>query len=131
MAFFRGIPQHARPFTNHWTTRELLKYFFKRTVTLENKKGGGTGRWEILTKSGKIDGRWFQMDKEKRLGSISVLELRPRWSSLVVSCRPKLLLLFSHQVVSDCLQPHGLQHLRLPRPSLSPGVCSNSCPLSW
>ena len=28
------------------------------------------------------------------------------------------------------LQPHGLQHTRLPCPSLSPGVCSNSCPLS-
>ena len=30
----------------------------------------------------------------------------------------------------DSLQPHGLQHARLPCPSLSPGVCSNSCPLS-
>ena len=28
------------------------------------------------------------------------------------------------------LQPHGLQHARLPCPSLSPGVYSNSCPLS-
>ena len=27
-------------------------------------------------------------------------------------------------------QAHGLQHARLPCPSLSPGVCSNSCPLS-
>ena len=42
-----------------------------------------------------------------------------------------LLLLFSRSVVSDCLLPHGLQHARLPYPSLSPGVCSNSCPLSW
>ena len=29
------------------------------------------------------------------------------------------------------LQPHGLQHTRLLCPSLSPGVCSNSCPFSW
>ena len=29
------------------------------------------------------------------------------------------------------LQPHGLQHTRLPCPSLSPGVYSNSCHLSW
>ena len=28
------------------------------------------------------------------------------------------------------LQPHGLQHTRLPCPSLSPRVCSNSYPLS-
>ena len=38
---------------------------------------------------------------------------------------------FSHSDVSDCLGPHGLQHARLPCPSLSPGLCSNSCPLSW
>ena len=36
----------------------------------------------------------------------------------------------SHSVVSNSLQPHELQHARLPYPSLSPGVCSNSCPLS-
>ena len=29
------------------------------------------------------------------------------------------------------LQPHGLQQARLPCPSPTPGVCSNSCPLSW
>ena len=42
-----------------------------------------------------------------------------------------LLLLFSHQVVSDSLWPHGLQHTRLAYSSPSPGVCTNSCPLSW
>ena len=31
--------------------------------------------------------------------------------------------------MSDCFPPHGLQHAGLPYPSLSPGVCSNSCPL--
>ena len=30
----------------------------------------------------------------------------------------------------DSLQPHGLQHTRLPCPSLSPRVCSNLCPLN-
>ena len=33
-------------------------------------------------------------------------------------------------VLSDSLQPHGLQHTSLPCPSLSPGVCSDECPLS-
>ena len=28
------------------------------------------------------------------------------------------------------LQPHGLEHTRLPCPSLYPRLCSNSCPLS-
>ena len=31
--------------------------------------------------------------------------------------------------MSNSLQPHDLQHDRLPCPSLSPRVCSNSCPL--
>ena len=45
-------------------------------------------------------------------------------------CKHLFLLLFSHSVVSDSLSPHGLQYTRLPCPSLSSGVCSNSCPLS-
>ena len=32
--------------------------------------------------------------------------------------------------LSYSLWPHGLQHSRLPCPSPTPGVCSNSCPLS-
>ena len=41
-----------------------------------------------------------------------------------------LLLLFNCSVVSNSLPHHGLQHARLPCPSLSPRVFSNSCPLS-
>ena len=37
---------------------------------------------------------------------------------------------FSRSVVSDSLQPHGLQHTRLPCPSPTPGACSNSSPSS-
>ena len=37
---------------------------------------------------------------------------------------------FSCSVVSDSLRPHGLQHARPPCPSPTPGVYSNSCPLS-
>ena len=37
---------------------------------------------------------------------------------------------FSHSVVSESLQPHGLQHTRPPCLSPTPGVYSNSCPLS-
>ena len=37
---------------------------------------------------------------------------------------------FSCSVVSDSLQPHGLQHARLSCPSPSPRDCSKSCPLS-
>ena len=38
--------------------------------------------------------------------------------------------MFSRSVMSNSLQPHGLQHIRLPCSSPSPGACSNSCPLS-
>ena len=45
-----------------------------------------------------------------------------------------LLLLVSRSVLPDSLWPRGLQHTRLPCPSLSPGIVSNSgvvsCPLS-
>ena len=62
----------------------------------------------------------------------------PRWAHTEMSsgtagrdaCR-KGLSLCSHSVASESLWPHGLQHARLLCPSLSPGVCSNSCPLSY
>ena len=37
---------------------------------------------------------------------------------------------FSRSVMSDSLQPHGLQHARPPCPSPTPGAYSNSCPSS-
>ena len=38
---------------------------------------------------------------------------------------------FSYSVVSDFWLPHGLEHTRPPCLSPTPGVYSNSCPLSW
>jgi len=62
-------------------------------------------------------------------------------SSLVLKCKLRLLVFrsffillisqFSHSVVSNFLQPHGLQHARPPCPSPTPGIYSNSCPFSW
>ena len=37
----------------------------------------------------------------------------------------------SRSVVSDSLQPHGLQHTRPPCPSPTSGAYSNSCPSGW
>ena len=37
---------------------------------------------------------------------------------------------FGCSVVSDSLQPHGLQHVRVPCPSPTSWTCSNSCPSS-
>ena len=41
------------------------------------------------------------------------------------------LLLFSRSVMSNSWRPYALQHTRLSCPSPTPGVYSNSCPLSW
>ena len=38
---------------------------------------------------------------------------------------------FNLLVMSNSMQPQGLQHTRLPCPSPAPGACSKSCPLSW
>ena len=57
-------------------------------------------------------------------------ELRFKDRSVKLCDKWSQLLLFSCQVMSDSLRPHELQHTRLPCPSLSPWVCSNSCPLS-
>ena len=43
---------------------------------------------------------------------------------------PWINLLFRHSVMSNSLQPHELQHTRLPCPSPPSRVCSNSCPSS-
>ena len=56
------------------------------------------------------------------------LQLREKYQQSQI-CR-LLLLFFSCYNVSSSLQPHELQHPRLPCPSLSPGACSNSCPSS-
>ena len=47
------------------------------------------------------------------------------------SSSEQFLLLFSCSVMSNSFRHHGLQHTRLPCPSPSTIVCSNSCPLNW
>ena len=60
----------------------------------------------------------------------------PSFSSINEGLGPGSLLVqfssfqFSRSVVSNSLQPHGLQHTRLPCPSPTPRAYSNSCPLS-
>ena len=65
----------------------------------------------------------------------SVSPLPPHWPQPICNTLKSYLLAralrtasvqFSHSVVSNSLQPHGLQHSRLPCPSPPPGACSNS-----
>ena len=51
----------------------------------------------------------------------------------IIFCRSRMSFVsvqFSRSVMSNSLQPHGLQHAMLPCPSPAPRVYSNSCPLS-
>ena len=52
-----------------------------------------------------------------------------KWLGIAYKSRERFQ--FSPSVVSNSLQPHGLQHARPPSPSPTPGVYSDSCPLSW
>ena len=72
------------------------------------------------------------MHKEKKLAHVirkSKGMENPR-GCLTSGTAGSLLLLFNCSVLSNSLWPHGLQHARLSCPSPSPGICSNSCPLS-
>ena len=48
-----------------------------------------------------------------------------------LSEKKKLPFAVSSSVLSESLRPHGLQHVRLPFPSPSPGACSHSCRSGW
>ena len=48
-------------------------------------------------------------------------------SNLLISPIDHVWLQFSLSVMSDSMQPNGLQHVRLPCPSPTPGACSSTC----
>ena len=57
--------------------------------------------------------------------------LRRNGLAIIVNKRVWNAVQFSHSVGSDSLWPQELQHTRLPCPSPTPRVYSNSCPSSW
>ena len=61
--------------------------------------------------------------------TLSVLRKNPTMGAIILPTFRQYQ--FSRSVVSDSLQPHGLQHARLSCPSPTPRAYSNSCPLSW
>ena len=68
----------------------------------------------------QVDSLPFRGSPKKSLGMIQTIRAKETQPSVQ----------FIHSVMSDSLPAHGLQHTRLPCSSQSPGVCSNSCPLS-
>ena len=93
------------------------------------KRGGGTMKFiSMLSSSGCLPRSWSILCLEKMKSSF---ELHGSvWIFYIWCLWPIHLLLFSHSVMSDSLQPHGPQHARPPCSSPTPGVYSDSCPLS-
>ena len=77
----------------------------------------------------------FSKSKSRLLKRIQVKKINLGLFSVLFSSRlfqhNHVRVQFSHSVVSDSLQPHGLQHTRLPCPSPALGTCSDSCPSRW
>ena len=98
-----GVPKTCL----HWGIRCFNIIITQRCSGWQLRKTCHTKKWSLINNSFKTN----IPEYEKRI---------PCWSEL----------LFSYQGMSDSLWPHGLQHPRLPCPSPSPRICSNSYPPS-
>ena len=96
------------------STDVTLKKKRKKLKTQYNRKNSDFGIWEIWVKMIIFGRNIYKL--------ISIISSSLYYFSSVQ---------FSCSVMSDSLQPHGLQHNRLPCPSPTTRACSNSCPLSW
>ena len=72
--------------------------------------------------------KWFQTHMEESTYNSSKLNSKKSVNSGI--CPMFSSVQFICSVVSKSLQPHGLQHTRLPCPSPTPRACSNLCPSS-
>ena len=90
--------------------------------SMANRRGksGNSDRFHFLALQNHYS-RWLQPINLNTLISWKGSHDKPQFNSVQ----------FSHSVMSDSFQPHGLQHARPPCPSPTPRVYSNSCPLSW
>ena len=93
---------------------------------LKKHRNGGHVAWSVLNcyHSAPDLQMWTSISSEP-VSFVAIIKICSFFlNSLLIG------LLFSHSVVFDSLWPYGLQHARLPCPSLSPRAYSNPCPLS-
>ena len=86
--------------------------------------------WECFPHLKFVAGTWTQpWSTEDSVLNSSVKQISLIHAPILVSPQQclLLLLLFSHPVMSDSLQPHGLMHIRPPCPSPSTRICTSSC----
>ena len=72
---------------------------------------------------GKTQGVFFSRQRHLKLE-----KTRRKMTNIKKKGSTRVLVQFSHSVMSDSWQPHGLQHTRPPCPSPNPSAFSNSCP---
>ena len=82
----------------------LWNYYVSRVSRKASKMGQGADTWQKLS-------QW-------------------KWKNFEGTYLAVFCLFFSHSVMSDSLRPHESQHARHSCPSPTPGVHSDSCPLS-
>ena len=88
------------------------------------------GRAGILTQFGKILKLILLSTVYTSLKDNNTYQIHYYFKRHFVNGNVEVFLLFRHSVLPSSLSPHGLQHVRLPYPSLSLRACSNPCPLS-
>ena len=102
----------------------LLLTMMGRELGGEGGYGPGRGSFKKkVPEVGKTQGVFFSRQRHLKLEKT----LR-KMTNIKKKGSTRVLVQFSHSVMSDSWQPHGLQHTRPPCPSPNPSAFSNSCP---
>ena len=115
---------HRHPSYVHWRIAEM------KGVMYQPEYRRGTGKWKDKGHVWEWEGDFTDLPGTKFLCERKLANMWYQidlWNKEWQCVLP--FLLFSCWLVSDFMT-HELYHAKLPCPSLSPGVCSDSCPLS-